>query len=454
MPIAIIYAVEPPQTLMRVFSECSCLEAELVEYAQAQEKLRSDWQPEAIICELHEENMPRSLLSELTHRLPETPIFSFSIDRNSQLQERSAALGFIAHLDGGVTSSELQLHLRYGKRMVGRGISSRLRIEQALSAVTSLHFSLDISNVIESALETLPRLIQADCWALFVSSQDSERLEQVGEINAPPSLPIELADDNRASLLVHAALSGRPLIQDLVAEPSNDLRYSGGEYGSVICLPLHTHARLFGVLEALTYRGNGRFSAEDLELGERVAVSLAVALSNATNFASAERLCQIDDLTQLYNSRYLHQVLESEVRRSRRYKIPISVIFLDLDGFKLVNDMNGHLCGSATLTEVANLMMGLVRDTDIVARYGGDEFVIVLPETPAERAVTIAERIRKQIEAHVFRGGGDSEIYLTASFGVASYPEHASSPAALIRCADKAMYMAKESNKNQVILAN
>lgn len=96
-----------------------------------------------------------------------------------------------------------------------------------------------------------------------------------------------------------------------------------------------------------------------------------------------------------------------------------------------------------------------MRDTDIVARYGGDEFVIVLPGTPAEQTVMIAERIRQSIEEHVFRGGGvDSKIYLTASFGVACYPEHATSPADLIRCADKAMYLAKELNKNQVVLAS
>jgi diguanylate cyclase (GGDEF)-like protein len=454
MSIAIIYAVEPPATLIQLFSDYGCLETDLIEYAQFEERLSGDWQPEAIICELHEDSMPRSLLTEIFRYSASVPLFSFSMVITPQLEERSTALGFIAHLDSRLTLGELQLHLKYGNRMVRNGILRKSRVEQALSTMISLHFSLDISNVIDSALEYLPKLIQADAWALFVSTDDSERLEMVGEVNAPPSQPLVLVDEDKNNLIVHAALNGRSLIQDLESEPSNDPRYSKGNYGSVMCLPLHTHARLFGVLEILTARGSRKLTIEDLELGEHIAVSLAAALANANNFASAERLCQIDDLTQLYNSRYLHQVLESEVRRARRYKIPISVIFLDLDGFKLVNDANGHLCGSATLTEVANLMLGLVRETDIVARYGGDEFVIVLPETPADRAVTIAERIRKQIEAHVFRGGGDSEIYLTASFGVASYPEHASSPAALIRCADKAMYKAKESNKNLVILAN
>ncbi|MEW6730737.1 MAG: sensor domain-containing diguanylate cyclase [Acidobacteriota bacterium] len=461
MPIAIIYAEQPSAALLQLLRECS-LATELVEYSQVDEKLRSNWQPEVVFCELYPERRLHPLFNELVQHCSQAAFFSFSAEANAQLKERSAALGFITHLDETTTARELQLHLKYGQRISNLHHSSNdSKLEQALSVIAALHFSLDISKVVETVLEYLPKLIPADGLALYISSEEGDRLELVGELNrpiVPQSLPLNSEnseDDGNKSLLVKAAQSGKSLlIQDLNKRTIKDPHYQQSNCQSVMCLPLCTHARLFGVLEAVTQQTSKFFSLADLELAERTTTALATALANARNFASAERLCQIDDLTQLYNSRYLYRALELEMKRSRRYAIPLSVIFLDLDGFKRVNDTNGHLCGSATLTEVANLMMGLVRETDIVARYGGDEFVIVLPETPAERAVTIAERIRKQIEAHVFRGGGDSEIYLTASFGVAAYPEHASSPAALIRCADKAMYTAKECNKNQVVLAN
>ncbi|HEX8089825.1 MAG TPA: GGDEF domain-containing protein, partial [Blastocatellia bacterium] len=127
--------------------------------------------------------------------------------------------------------------------------------------------------------------------------------------------------------------------------------------------------------------------------------------------------------------------------------------FMDLDGFKLVNDAYGHRAGSVTLTEVAEAITMSVRESDFVARYGGDEFVLMLPETSARRAVQMAERVRSQIASHRFNGGVGADIYLTASFGVASFPEHATEAEKLIELADAAMYEAKQRNKNNVRVA-
>ena len=121
--------------------------------------------------------------------------------------------------------------------------------------------------------------------------------------------------------------------------------------------------------------------------------------------------------------------------RARRYGSAVSVVFMDLDGFKMVNDIYGHRAGSVTLTEVAEVITLSVREADFVARYGGDEFVLMLPETPAERALQVAERVRSQIAGHRFTGGVGAEIYLTASFGVASFPEHAAEAEKLIELA-------------------
>lgn len=125
-------------------------------------------------------------------------------------------------------------------------------------------------------------------------------------------------------------------------------------------------------------------------------------------------------------------------------------MFLDLDDFKRVNDAHGHLVGSHVLMEMAAVILSSIRDTDAVARYGGDEFVIVLPDTAMELAGTVAERIRSRIAQHCFNGGRNLKLSLTASFGVAAFPQHASSPQQLIACADRAMYEAKASSKDCV----
>ena len=161
----------------------------------------------------------------------------------------------------------------------------------------------------------------------------------------------------------------------------------------------------------------------------------------------------IDDLTRLYNVRYLYQTLDNEIRRARRYGSSVSVVFMDLDGFKLVNDAYGHRAGSVTLTEVAEVITMSVRESDFVARYGGDEFVLMLPETPARSALQMAERVRAHIASHRFTGGVSADIYLTASFGVASFPEHATEAEKLIELSDAAMYEAKQRKKNNVRLA-
>ena len=181
---------------------------------------------------------------------------------------------------------------------------------------------------------------------------------------------------------------------------------------------------------------------------DALSLPLASALANAVRIAEAERLSQTDDLTKLHNARYLRQFLLNEIRRARRYGSSVAALFLDLDDFKRVNDAHGHLAGSHVLMEMAAVILSSIRDTDAVARYGGDEFVIVLPDTQIELAGTVAERIRDKIAHHQFSAGRNLKLSLTASFGVAAFPEHASSPQQLIAAADTAMYEAKAANKN------
>jgi diguanylate cyclase (GGDEF)-like protein len=178
-----------------------------------------------------------------------------------------------------------------------------------------------------------------------------------------------------------------------------------------------------------------------------------LALINSERNAQAQSLIYIDDLTKLYNSRYLNVVLDRELKRSERYRNFFSVLFMDLDFFKRVNDGHGHLVGSRVLVEVGSVLRACVRETDTVVRYGGDEFVVLLVETNADEAMLVAERMRRMVESERFVRELGLDIRLTVSIGIAAFPEHASNKQNLLNLADQAMYRGKESTRNAVYLA-
>lgn len=320
-------------------------------------------------------------------------------------------------------------------------------------AAIRLHESLDASEVVARALEFLPGLVGAHSWAVFVKTEQTNRLELVRAINAT-ELPVgPFVEIEQAPLPIARAVNEqRTIIAGSVVEKT----LAGSEAGELaaLCVPLIAKGKLVGAVQATRRTGGSdAFTQEEARVVEVVCSSLATALANAIDYHDATRQTLIDDLTRLYNVRYLYQTLEGEIRRARRYDSAVSVVFMDLDGFKLVNDVYGHRAGSATLTEVAHVITRSVRDSDFAARYGGDEFVLMLPETSSKRALQMAERVRVRIESHRFKGGVGAEIFLTASFGVASFPEHATQAEKLIELADAAMYEAKQRDKNNVKLA-
>jgi diguanylate cyclase (GGDEF)-like protein len=322
------------------------------------------------------------------------------------------------------------------------------------NAAMKLHESLDASEIVARALEFLPGLVHAQSWAVFIKTEQTNRLELVRAINAT-ELPVgPFVELEEAPIPIARAVSEQ---RTIIADQVSDLGESEIVYNcalAALCVPLIAGGRLVGAVQATRKSSDSdAFTQEEARAVELVCSSLATALANAIDYHDATRQTLIDDLTRLYNVRYLYQTLEGEIRRARRYGSAVSVVFMDLDGFKLVNDAYGHRAGSATLTEVAQVITKSVRDSDFVARYGGDEFVLMLPETPAKRALQMAERVRQRIEAHRFKGGVGADIYLTASFGVASFPEHATQAEKLIELADAAMYEAKQRDKNNVKLA-
>jgi two-component system cell cycle response regulator len=222
---------------------------------------------------------------------------------------------------------------------------------------------------------------------------------------------------------------------------------------AAVGLPLESRGGVIGALVAIdrvAAAREPRFERASLNVVKAALEPAAIALDNAVRMQRAEALSVTDDLTQLYNSRYLAQVLRRETKRATRSGRPLSLLFIDLDGFKSINDTHGHLFGSRALVEAATVIRGSARETDVVARFGGDEFALVLPDTGADGAYAVGERIRDRIADHIFLTGEGLTIRLTASVGVATLPDVAISADELVHAADAAMYVVKARGKNGI----
>jgi diguanylate cyclase (GGDEF)-like protein len=327
------------------------------------------------------------------------------------------------------------------------------KVRAAFDLVASLHFIGDQNSAAQTALTGLAPLVDVDCWTIYLFSDskgpDAAVLESIASLNPAEEASSDQSDDWRRLLLRD---ENPPL-----GSESKAARLAGAGMGTIrrkergqhfVAVPLICGERILGVLEGARRRHS--FTKAELEILTALSLPVASALTNAVRIGEAERLSQTDDLTKLHNARYLRQFLLNEIRRARRYGSSVAALFLDLDDFKRVNDAHGHLAGSHVLMEMAAVILSSIRDTDAVARYGGDEFVIVLPDTQIELAGTVAGRIREKIAHHQFNAGRNLKLSLTASFGVAAFPMHASSPQQLIASADTAMYEAKAANKNCV----
>ncbi len=228
----------------------------------------------------------------------------------------------------------------------------------------------------------------------------------------------------------------------------NQFSNSDSNISSLICVPLIAKGECIGIIN-ITNKKNGKlFSKKDLEFIEALANQAAIAVDNAQLYELATK----DGLTKLYIHRHFYFLLESEIKRVQRYHHVLSLIMMDIDNFKTVNDMYGHLVGDMVLKEIASTIQKTIRHVDIPARYGGEEFTIILPETAALNAVTIAERLRRKISEIEVKVDDNTIIRPTISIGIAEYPNAADDIKELIDWADKALYVSKENGKNCIHL--
>jgi diguanylate cyclase (GGDEF)-like protein len=217
---------------------------------------------------------------------------------------------------------------------------------------------------------------------------------------------------------------------------------------SSVSLPLEYQNELMGVLTLESRRGHA-FPAQDVLMLKTLADQVSIALHNAREYQNALEEAITDGLTGLKTHGYFMETLEQELRRSQRTGRPFSVIMMDLDQFKSVNDQYGHVQGDRVLNRVARVLMDQARKSSVIARYGGDEFSILIPDATLDQAQRAAERLRENIEKEPLL----ANYHVTASFGIATYPEHGTTHRAILHVADSGMYLAKHENGNRVRVA-
>jgi diguanylate cyclase (GGDEF)-like protein len=336
---------------------------------------------------------------------------------------------------------DLAARLRVSQRAIRSLLESRATLIDVLRAVST---TLEPVRIAEAIVEQASTWLPVPSWAI-VCPDLSGQLSVLAERGLPSEL-VSGAHSIAGWVMTHGE-------EFSAADLGRDTRISAPSPATVLAFPLTCRGRTIGALVGLDREP----SARRPELGPaalrafRVLLEpAAAALDNAARLRRTAALSVTDDLTGLYNSRFLNQVLRRETKRASRSGRPLSLLFLDLDDFKTVNDRHGHLCGSRTLVEAANVIRNSARETDIVARFGGDEFSLVLPDTGAQGAFAVGERIRARIAMHAFLASEGLSIRLTVSVGVATLPDAANGAEELVQAADAAMYRIKDRGKNGI----
>jgi len=308
-------------------------------------------------------------------------------------------------------------------------LQHRLAELQAITEITEvIHSDLDFDRVGPLMLAILQKVLNVPSVCLMVI--DKQKSETLFSASAG------LAGTTTYSPDVHVDAATGLLRQ--------------GSSGHFSCITLMDHHNLM-VVFCSDPEFVENFADEDRLVLQAVASELVVAVENSQLYKLTKRLSITDELTGLYNYRYLQTRLEEEFERARRYRKDLSMLMIDADDFKFFNDTHGHVAGDRALADLGALISGAVREVDLVARYGGEEFSVILPETDASGAFVVAEKIRESVANHSFADAdGNPGVTLTISLGLASYPGHSNDRESLLREADDALYQAKNTGKNRV----
>ena len=320
----------------------------------------------------------------------------------------------------------------------------------------TLTSSLTVKEVVQQIFYKVAELFNPENWSLLLV--DHERQELYFEIVVSETGRAEKIKDTRLKIgegiAGWVAKTGRPLLVPSVDKEPRFTRKvddaAAFSTESIICIPLKIRDKVLGVIEFVNRTDLASMHDFDIEMLVTVADFAAIALENARNFEQVSKLTITDDITGLYNSRHLHALLHQEIERARELGSDCSLIFFDLDFFKNVNDTHGHLCGSSLLGEMGGIISGMLGENNFGARYGGDEFVVILRDTGKRAALTFCRELQQKLNSTVFLAANGLAIHLTASFGIATCPDDADNNQQILHLADERMYKVKGSGKNDI----
>ncbi len=348
----------------------------------------------------------------------------------------------------------LQLDEQYGKvSEAGQQMNSRfLELYCLYQIAASLSDKMELHATVDTVKNLFKRLFALEHFTLMLVDEESHELRVKSHFGPRTLVPIRKTYPLDHPLFGKALQTKTPCylpaMHDDASAQAADLNEKNG---ALVCVPLQSDSH--GDLGIILLHRNeeGSFTEAEIELFSRIGAQISRVLDKIFIYHHTKALSITDDLTRIFNRRYFNQRFEREIQRAQRYNRALSIIMVDIDFFKQFNDQYGHLVGDEVLRSTARILEKNLRQADIVARFGGEEFVILLPETNKNKARRVAEKLRSAVEKHRFKAEGTTDmLQITVSLGVASFPEDSLKAENILAHADKALYQAKAAGRNQV----
>jgi diguanylate cyclase (GGDEF)-like protein len=320
----------------------------------------------------------------------------------------------------------------------------------------ALTSSLDLDSILQTIMDKMAEYFRPETWSLLMVDHEQNELYFAIAVGAASESLKDVRLKVGEGIAGHVAKHGETLIvPDVAADTRFNKRIdemTKWETHSIICVPVRSKLRVLGVIQLVNVDMK-HFGDQELFFLQALCDYAAIAIENARSVEKIQELTITDDCTGLYNARHLYKTLETEVYRSSRFAYEFTVLFIDLDHFKQVNDTHGHLVGSKLLAEIGYLIKAQLRLIDYAFRYGGDEFVVLLPQTGKDSALVVARRLRDSLRTSMFCKEEGLNLNVRASMGVATYPHDAKTPHDVIRQADEMMYLVKNTSRDNIGIA-